>query len=89
MNTFFSKFIINNVKTQQPSYTTSAFISGFFIISLKLLVSGIVIHGYQMSNVSVSDWSMGVAALSSMWIANKHVNNIQINKISQNNQEKE
>ena len=42
-----------------------------------------------MSNVSVSDWSMGVAALSSMWIANKHVNNIQINKISQNNQEKE
>lgn len=89
MNNFLSKLIIKNAETSKPSYTTTAFISGFLLISLKLIVSGLTIRGYKMSDVSVSDWSMGVAALSSMWIANKHVNNIQLNKVSQKIQDKE
>ncbi len=80
MNTLLSKLVVKNVKTHKPSYTTTAFISGFTIICFKLLVSGLTIFHYKMSNVSVSDWSMGVGALSALWVGNKHVNNIQINK---------
>lgn len=91
MNNFFSKLIIKNQKTMRPSYTTTAFISGFAIICIKLLLSGITIHSYKMSDVSITDWSAGVAALSAMWISNKHINNIQVNKekTSQIKQEKD
>lgn len=66
-----------------PSYTATAFIVGFAILNFKLLVSGLMIYSYKMSDTSITDWATGVAALSAMLIANKHINNIQTNKEQQ------
>lgn len=71
-------------KSKKYSYTSVAFITGFAVINIKLLFSGFTINSYKFAEVTISDWATGVAALSAMRIANKHVNNIQINKQSSN-----
>lgn len=89
LNKILSKLIIKNVKTHKPSYIVTAFIVGFLIINIKLLFSGIQIFGTKMSDVSITDWATGLAALSAMYISNKHVGNIQINKINEQKNKQE
>ena len=72
--------LINNKKSGNASYTTSMVVYGFGAITFKLLVSGLTLFSYKMSDVSISDWSVGVGALTALWVTNKHINNIQINK---------
>ena len=69
--------------SKKISYISVAFLSGMLVINIKLLLSGLTIDGYKMSDTSITDWATGVAALSAMRIANKHVNNIQTNKQKQ------
>jgi hypothetical protein len=56
-------------------------IVGFFIINLKLLLSGIeIMDKVKMSDFSGSDYAAALAALSALHIFNKKVNNEKVNK---------
>lgn len=72
-----------------PSGTPTgvAFYVGFLVINFKLLVSGLTIHTYRMSDVSVSDWATGIAALAALYVSNKHIDNLQKNKQENNKQD--
>lgn len=79
-----SKLIIKNVKTGKASYVTTAFVVGVFIVNLKLLLSGMQLpHNIKMSEFSGTDYAAAMTALSALWVSNKHVNNLQLNKEEQ------
>lgn len=81
LNQILSKLVIKNVKTHKPSYTITAFVTGFFIVNLKLILSGITIFGQKCSDFNGTDYATSIAALGALYISNKHVGNIQANKI--------
>lgn len=76
MPKFFTS-IISKLPSGTPGF---AFYVGFIIINFKLLASGLTIHTYRMSDVSVSDWATGIAALAALYVSNKHIDNLQKNK---------
>lgn len=73
LNEIISKLVIKNVKTGQPSYVLTAFIAGFFIVNIKLLLSGIEVKGIKMSDFSGVDYSAAIAALGGIYTLNKQV----------------
>lgn len=76
LNTILSKLIIKNVKTGVPSYTLTMTLVGFFIINLKLLFSGMeIMDKVKFSDFSGTDYAAALAAIGSIHIFNKKVNN--------------
>lgn len=74
INKILSTLIIKNVKTGQPSYTLTMTIVGFFVINLKLLLSGIeIMDKIKMSDFSGTDYAAALAALGGIHIFNKKV----------------
>lgn len=68
-------FIIKNKKTGKPSYTTTMVVVGFFIINLKLLVSGIEITDkIKFDTFTGVDYAAAIAAIGAMHIGNKKLN---------------
>ena len=67
-------------KNGKSSYTATVFVLGSFIVNLKLLFSGLSFHGYTSSTFNGSDYAQAMASLAALYVSNKHVNNIQINK---------
>lgn len=86
LNKILSKLIIRNVKTRKPSYTITAFVVGFGIVNLKLILSGITIFGAKMSDFNGTDYATAIAALGALYISNKHVGNLQFNKLKELNE---
>ena len=79
-----ASLIAKNSKTHKPSYTTTAFIIGITVVNLKLLLAGVDIsHYFKMSEFSGIDYSASIGALGALYISNKHVGNIQANKIQE------
>jgi hypothetical protein len=73
LNEIMSKLVIKNVKTGQPSYILTAFISGIFIVNTKLLLSGLQIVDVKMSDFSGVDYAAAIAALGGIYTLNKQV----------------
>lgn len=72
-NNLLSKLIVRDVKTKKPSYTVTAFITGFFIINFKLLFSGInITDKIKMSDFNGVDYAAGVAALGGIYVLRKN-----------------
>jgi hypothetical protein len=66
--------IIKNTKTGRPSYTLTMALTGFFIINLKLLLSGVeIMDKVKMSEFSGVDYAAALAAIGSIHIFNKKV----------------
>lgn len=82
LSSFLSKLVVKNIKTGRPSYVLTAFISGFLMVNIKLLVSGLEINGIKMSDFSGVDYGAAVAALGGIYTLNKKVrlDNIEENK---------
>lgn len=73
LNEMLSKLVVKNVKTGQPSYILTAFIIGITVVNIKLLLSGVNIKGYKMSEFNGVDYSAAIAALGGIYTLNKKV----------------
>jgi hypothetical protein len=78
VKTLFSLLLLK--KNGRYSYTATAFVFGSIIVNLKLLFSGLSFHGYTSSIFNGSDYAQAMASLAALYVSNKHVNNLQINK---------
>jgi len=65
-------FIIKDVKTKRPSYTVTAFVIGFFVVNLKLIISGITVGSIMMSEFTGIDYAAAVAALGTIYVMRKN-----------------
>ncbi len=63
---------IKDPKTDQPSVTVTAFVVGFVIACLKLLVAGVSVGNISLSPFSGSDFAAVVGALGLIYAARKH-----------------
>jgi hypothetical protein len=68
-----SKFILKDAKTGKPSYTVSAFVFGFWIINIKLLLAGMQFTDkIKMSDFSGVDYAAAAAAVGSIYVLRKN-----------------
>jgi hypothetical protein len=66
-------FIIKDVKTKKPSYTTTAFVYGFIVLNAKLILSGIQItETFKISDFSGVDYAAGIAAIGTVYTLRKN-----------------
>jgi hypothetical protein len=63
---------IRDPKTGEKSVTLTAFVTGFGVAVLKLLVSGITIHSVSLSQFSGGDFAAVVGAVGAIYWARKH-----------------
>ena len=73
LDTVFSKLVVRNIKTGQPSYVLTAFILGIAIVNIKLLLSGIQFNGIKMSDFTGVDYAASIAALGGIYTLNKQI----------------
>lgn len=67
--------MFKNIKTGKPSYTTTAFIVGFFVVNMKLIFAGVSVGDkFKSSDFSGTDYAAAVAALGGIYLLNKHNN---------------
>lgn len=56
------------------STTVTAFVLGFIVVNLKLLVSGLTLAGYEMSAFSGGDYAAAVGALGAIYVMRRATN---------------
>ena len=69
----FEKLLIKDTSGNK-SITMTAFVVGFLVVNLKLLISGLTLAGYQMSNFTGGDYGTSLAALGAIYILRRHNN---------------
>ncbi len=63
---------LTDPKTGKKSVTLTLFVFGFAIATLKLLVSGLVIHGFKMGDFNGVDYAAAIAALGGVYTLRKN-----------------
>lgn len=64
---------LKDIKTGKPSYTLTAFVMGFVVVNIKLLLSGVeIMDKYKFSDFSGVDYAAAVAALGSIYVLRKN-----------------
>jgi len=63
----FNKLLLTDTSGNKSS-TLTAFVVGFLIVNLKLLVSGMTVAGFAMSPFTGSEYSLAVAALGAIYV---------------------
>lgn len=61
------RFLIKN-SDGKPSTTMTAFIVGFAVVNLKLLISGLTLGGYTMAAFSGGEYAAAVGALGAIYV---------------------
>jgi len=56
----------------EKSVTVTAFVLGFIVINIKLLLSGMTIEGVKFSDFSGTDYGTSLAALGAVYIMRRH-----------------
>lgn len=87
ISSLLSKILIINEKTGRSSYVLTAFIFGIFIVNLKLLLSGISLYHLKMELFSGTDYAAAIVALTSLYVSNKHINNLANNSSKEDNKD--
>lgn len=65
-------FWIKEPKSGNPSVTLTAFCTGFAVATLKLLIAGVAIGGFRMSDFSGVDYAAVVGALGAVYTLRRH-----------------
>jgi hypothetical protein len=68
-----NKFLLTNAKSKVKSYTTTAFVLGNVVINLKLLLAGVQIKDYKMSDFTGVDYAAAMGALGAVYVGNKTI----------------
>ena len=62
----YQKFLIKN-KDGNPSTTLTAFVLGFLVVSVKLLLSGVTIGGFTLAPFTGVEFGASIAALGGIY----------------------
>lgn len=71
----------------KKSVTVTAFVLGFLLINLKLLVSGMTLFGYQMTAFTGSEYSMALTALGGIYVLRRATTKPNSKETSDGNKE--
>lgn len=63
----FHKFLLTDTSGKKSS-TLTAFVLGFIVVNLKLILSGITLGDYSMSEFDGGDYSMALGALGAIYV---------------------
>lgn len=63
-----------------PSITMTAFVVGFVVVNLKLLLSGMTIGGLEMAPFSGVEYGAAIASLGSVYVMRRNMGNPNGNK---------
>lgn len=66
-----NKFLLSD-SDGSKSVTVTAFILGFLVVNLKLIISGMVIYGVNCGTFTGSEYSMAVAALGAVYVLRRN-----------------
>jgi hypothetical protein len=55
-----------------PSVTMTAFVVGFCVVNLKLLLAGVDFMGFKMSDFTGLDYSAAVSALGAIYVMRRN-----------------
>ena len=73
------KFWLIDPKSGKPSVTLSLLVLGFCVATLKLLVSGMIIHGMPMEAFTGGDYALVLGALGGIYGFRKHTDSNIVN----------
>jgi len=59
----------------KPSVTMTAFVSGFLVVNLKLLLSGITIAGFKMAAFTGGEYAAALGALGTIYVMRRNFGN--------------
>lgn len=65
---------ITDPKTKEKSVTLTAFITGFMVATLKLLISGAEIGSVKLGVFSGGEFAAAVGALGAIYVMRRHKN---------------
>lgn len=69
-----SNFLLSN-SAGEKSVTTTAFLVGFVVATIKFLFSGLTILGFAIPVFTGADYSFALAALGGIYVLNKKFTN--------------
>lgn len=61
------KLLVKN-SDGKPSTTTTAFVLGFVVVNLKLIISGMTVAGFTMSAFSGGEYAAAIGALGAIYV---------------------
>jgi len=64
---------IKDPKSGEPSVTLTAFVTGFAVATLKLLLSGVVLGGLTLAAFSGGDYAAAVSAVGAIYVIRRNV----------------
>ena len=73
-----SKMYLKNSEGK-PSLTTTLFVIGFVVVTLKLLLSGITIYGFKIPEFSGLNFATCITSLGGIYVLRRNTK-ININK---------
>lgn len=65
------KFLITDTEGDK-SLTATAFLVGFIIVNLKLILSGLTINDYTFSEFSGTDYGLALGSLGTIYLLRRH-----------------
>ena len=52
----------------KPSVTMTAFVTGFMVVNVKLLISGLTIAGYKMAAFTGGEYAAAIGSLGAIYV---------------------
>jgi hypothetical protein len=59
----------------KPSVTMTAFVTGFIVVNLKLLISGLTFGGYAMASFTGGEYAAALSALGAVYVMRRNFGN--------------
>lgn len=59
----------------KPSVTMTAFVTGFVVVNVKLLLSGVTLAGYTMAAFTGGEYAAAVGALGAVYVLRRNTGN--------------
>ena len=69
-----NKILIKN-SGGKPSVTMTAFVLGFVVVNLKLILSGMEIASYKMAAFTGGEYAAAISALGGVYVLRRNIGN--------------
>lgn len=67
------KLWVKDPKSGEPSVTLTAFVTGFAVATLKLLLSGVTLGGLTLAAFTGGDYAAAVSAVGAVYVLRRNV----------------
>lgn len=66
----------------KPSVTMTAFVTGFIVVNVKLLLSGVTLGGFTMAAFTGGEYAAALTSLGAIYVMRRNFGNPNANKES-------